>query len=55
MSNDRFDRTERNDILDGFDTYATPSEIAEPNAADAPATTVPCSALASITTAELNC
>jgi hypothetical protein len=43
------------DILDGFDSYATPEEIADTNAGDAPATTVPCSALASITTAELGC
>ncbi|ANI93505.1 LxmA leader domain family RiPP [Dietzia timorensis] len=44
-----------NDILDGFNTYATPAELADTNAADTPATTVPCSALASITTAELGC
>ncbi|MGB7363968.1 MAG: LxmA leader domain family RiPP [Rhodococcus sp. (in: high G+C Gram-positive bacteria)] len=44
-----------NDILAGFDSYATPEEIADTNAADAPATTVPCSALASYTTAQLSC
>lgn len=52
-SNDRNDIT--GDILGGFDSYATPSEIAGSNASDAPATTIPCSALASIATAELSC
>lgn len=47
------DRT--NDILAGFASYAGPEELTDTSAADMPATTVPCSALASITTAELGC
>ncbi|AMY17836.1 MULTISPECIES: LxmA leader domain family RiPP [Nocardiaceae] len=43
------------DILTGFDAYAAPEEITETTAADTPATTVPCSALASYTTAKLSC
>ncbi|AMY17837.1 hypothetical protein R4172_01045 [Rhodococcus kroppenstedtii] len=47
--------SDTHDILDGLSSYAAPDEIAETNAGDVPATTVPCSALASITTAELGC
>ncbi|GGF97877.1 hypothetical protein GCM10007304_09770 [Rhodococcoides trifolii] len=43
------------DILDGFDSYATPEEITDTNAADTPATTIPCSALASYASAKLTC
>ncbi len=43
------------DLLTGFDAYASADELDTTSAADVPATTVPCSALASITTAELGC
>lgn len=42
-------------LLAGFETYAAPEEIANSNATDTPATTVPCAVSAGILTAELGC
>lgn len=48
-------RENTTDILAGFDTYAAPDEITETTASDSPATTIPCSALASYASAKLTC
>ncbi|MFV0460878.1 MAG: LxmA leader domain family RiPP [Actinomycetales bacterium] len=46
---------ENKDLLAGVETYAGAEEIADTNAGDAPATTLPCSVAGGILTWHLSC
>ncbi|MFV0460879.1 MAG: hypothetical protein ACK5MT_19165 [Actinomycetales bacterium] len=49
------ENTENKDLLAGIETYAVSDEIVDTNAADAPATTLPCGFVASYFTARFGC